>query len=310
MVIRNFTPQDGQEVINLWNACLPADPLDRENFYRRVVCDENFNPALFLLAEKDGKLIGFVYGTKRCILDGVPGPQHENAWIVAMGVHPDSRSKGTGDALLTALENIFRGKGVKTVDVGPYPFNYFCPGVDQAAYASGVSFLTNRGYTSKGGCCSMDINLRGYQTPARYVEKKERLIAEGYEFISFSYEEVLPLFDFLKAHFPWWLGDVRGAITAGRAEKTLILAKHEGKVAGFVMRAFDGCEERFGPFGVSPAYQGAGLGGVLFHEMMNQLVSRRVFYTWFLWTGGRNVDIYGTWGMKVYRTYAMLTKNI
>jgi hypothetical protein len=75
------------------------------------------------------------------------------------------------------------------------------------------------------------------------------------------------------------------------------------------MRAFDGTEERFGPFGVNPAHQGVGLGGVLFHEMMNQLVGQRIFYTWFLWTGGRNLDIYGTWGMKVYRTYTMMGKE-
>jgi hypothetical protein len=72
----------------------------------------------------------------------------------------------------------------------------------------------------------------------------------------------------------------------------------------------DGTGERFGPFGVKPSLQGIGLGAVLFHGMMENLVENRIFYTYFLWTGGRNLDIYGTWGMKVYRTYAMIGRVI
>jgi GNAT superfamily N-acetyltransferase len=310
MIIKNFTSQDGPAVISLWNRCLPADTLDEENFYRRVICDVNFDPELFLLAEENGIPVGFAYGTKRRVPDEFSGLQPENAWLVAMGVDPKSRKQGTGQKLLSALEDTLRGKGALNLDVGTYPCNYFCPGVDTDVYGTGVDFLTKRGYIPKGECCSMDINLRGYETPMRYLEKKEKLIDEGYVFTAFSFGDSLPLFAFLREHFPWWLNDVRGAITAGRAEKTMVLAKHRGKVVGFVMRAFDGCEERFGPFGVSPAYQGVGLGGVLFHEMMNQLINRRIFYTWFLWTSGRNLDIYGAWGMKVYRKYTMMGKKI
>jgi hypothetical protein len=72
----------------------------------------------------------------------------------------------------------------------------------------------------------------------------------------------------------------------------------------------DGTAERFGPFGVAQKLQGIGLGAVLFHEMMENMVRARVFYTYFLWTTGRNLDIYGTWGMRVYRTYAMMGKAI
>jgi len=314
MKIRPFTPADTASVIALWNACLPVDALNAEQFNRRVVCDVNFDASLFLLAEaeneaEEGTLTGFAYGAKRRAPDELSGLQPENGWLVAMGVLPDARTKGVGDALLTALEQALFARGVKTIDVGIYPCNYICPGVDVEAYADGLAFLTKRGYAARGDNCSMDINLRGYETPARYVEKKAKLLASGYTFEAYNYDDTLPILDFLRKDFPWWLNDVRGAIIAGRAEKTLIVAKTGGEIVGFVMRAFDGSEERFGPFGVSPTQQGTGLGGVLFHEMMNQLVQNRIFYTWFLWTNGRNLDIYGTWGMKIYRTYTMLQKK-
>jgi GNAT superfamily N-acetyltransferase len=309
-MIRLYQAHDGSRVISLWNACLPADAVDGENFYRRVICDINFDSSLFLLAEKDGELTGFAYGAKRKVPDEIAGLQPDNAWLVAMGVQPRHRGKGLGGALLSALESALADKGAKTIDAGPYPCNYFSPGIDKAAYTTGLRFLQSRGYADKGECCSMDINLRGYETPARYIDKKQKLISGGYEFGAYKNEDALPLFDFIKAHFPWWLNDVRGAILAGRGPRTLILARRENSVAGFVMRAFDGTEERFGPFGVDPALQGVGLGGVLFHEMMNQLVGQRIFYTWFLWTGGRNLDIYGTWGMKAFRTYTMLGKKL
>jgi len=225
-------------------------------------------------------------------------------------VLPDHRNKGTGGALLDTLEKEFRARGTKVIDVGVYPCNYFCPGVDVEAYGSGLAFLTQRGYVARGDNVSMDLNLRGYQTPARYVEKKAKLIADGYTFEPYAYEDTLVIFDFLRKDFPWWLNDVRNAIIAGRAQNTLIVAKKDGVIVGFVMRAFDGSEERFGPFGVSPTQQGTGLGSVLFHELMNQLVQNRIFYTWFLWTNGRNIDIYGTWGMKIYRTYTMVRKTL
>ena len=65
MTIRSYTTTDAPTVINLWNTCLPADMINEENFYKRVICDINFDLNLFLLAEKAGELLGFAYGARR-----------------------------------------------------------------------------------------------------------------------------------------------------------------------------------------------------------------------------------------------------
>ena len=211
---------------------------------------------------------------------------------------------------MEAIEKILRDEGAKKIDVGPYASNYFCPGVDKDAYAVGLGFLSRRGYEAKSESCSMHLSLRGYKTPPRYVEKKRALEAAGYRFKPYAAEDALGFFDFMRENFGWWLPDVRASILAGRAEKTLILAQDSsGAVAGFVLRSMDGTGERFGPFGTKPSLQGKGIGAVLFHEMMENMVRDRIFYTYFLWTGGRNLDIYGAWGMKVYRSYAMMSRS-
>jgi len=311
MNIRKYTAADEQSAIKLWNASLKEDQINRENFYTRIICDVNFDPNLYLLVEENGGLLGFIYGTKRRIPDEAAGLQPENAWIVAMGCCPNYRRKGVGTALVKALEQALAERSAKNVDIGAYATNYFFPGVDQKAYADGVEFFKNLGYVDKGICCSMDLNLREYETPAKYLDRKAKLEGEGYTFGAFKMADCLPVFDFMNTHFPYWRPNVRENILRGRGEETIQLAWNpSGEVAGFAMRAMDGTPGRFGPFGIASNQQGTGLGAILFHNLVRDMVEWRIFYTWFLWTGGRNLDIYATWGMKEYRTYCMMGKAL
>lgn len=310
MEIFAYRPEFLQAAIELWNACLTEDRVDEENFYNRIVYDVNFDPEKYLLAFVGDTPAGFVYATKRRVPDEISGLQPEQGWIVAFGVAPAFRRRNIGRSLYRKAEEALVSEGAQKIDAGAYGTNYFFPGVDVNAYEAGVAFLKVMGYERSGECCSMDIALRGYQAPPKYIEKKRALIEKGYRFDLYRPEDALSLFAFLREDFSWWLPDVRRAILAGRAEKTLILAHSpEGKVVGFVLRGMDGTPERFGPFGTSPSLQGIGIGAVLFHEMMENLVKARLFYTYFLWTSGRNLSIYGTWGMKVYRTYDMMSKS-
>jgi GNAT superfamily N-acetyltransferase len=217
-----------------------------------------------------------------------------------------------GQALLELTEEKLLEESAQKIDVGPYPSNYICPGVDKNANSSGLKFFLTAGNEKKSESCSMHMNLRGYRTPAKYIAKKKTLEAAGYRFKPYEAIDAVSLFAFIKEDFYLWLPDIRSSILAGRAEKTMLLAQDAatGATVGFVMRAMDGTPERFGPFGTKPSLQGKGIGAVLFHEMMQNMVKDRIFYTYFLWTEGRNLDIYAGWGMSIYRTYAMLAKTL
>jgi ribosomal protein S18 acetylase RimI-like enzyme len=311
MNIREYQAADAGKLCGLWNKCLPLDRLNPANFYQRIIYDVNFDPGALLIAETNNEFAGFIYAVKRRVADEVYGMEPEQGWIAAMGTEPSSQKQGIGKALLAEAEKKLFGAGVKRIDVGPYTTNYICPGVDRENYAAGLRFFKKNGYREGNDSYSMHMSLRGFRVPDRYVERKKALAAEGYSFGAFDPRDAPDLFAFLRGHFIQWLPDVRRSILAGRAEKTLILARDkQGKTAGFALRAMDGTDERFGPFGVNPSLQGMGLGGVLFHEMMEDMAANRIFYTYFLWGDGRNPEIYSTWGMKAYRTYAMLYKDI
>ena len=275
------------------------------------MCDENFDPSLYLLAEENGIILGFVYGIKRKVYDEIKGMESEQGWIAAMGVHPSRRGQGIGSALLDAVEKLLKEKGTARLDVGPYGSAYICPGIDKECYSTGVTFFSNRGYTDSGESCSMQMDLWGFKVPPKYAEKKKNLEAQGFIFKPFAKEDTLALVRFMEKYFPYWLPAVRSSILLGRAEETLIIAlEKNGEAAGFVMRAMDGTDERFGPFGVRPELQGIGLGSVLFFEMMENMFRKRIFHTYFMWTSGRNLEIYGSWGMKIFRRFTMFHKII
>ncbi len=311
MTIRSLTSGDIAAAQTLWNQCLPQDALDMREFGKRILYDVNFDPELYLLAEEGGLLAGFCYLTLRRVPDEIAGLEPGKAYLVAMGVRPGCMRKGAGKALIEWAHTLLKNRGVTTVAVCCYANNYFCPGVDAAAYPEGVPFLESMGYEARGECVSMALNLHGFVYPRKYLEKKAALCAQGYRFAPFTPADTLALYAFMRAEFAHWLPNVRQALAEGRGEDALLLAHApNGEVIGFVLRAMDGCPERFGPFGVSNAMQGGGIGTVLFHEMMQSMVEKHIFYTHFLWTGGRNIDIYSTWGMHVYRTYTLMNATL
>ena len=300
MNIRNFAAGDESAIIALWNNTLTVDTVEMDLFCRRVLCDAYFDPDLFLIAEDSRQPVGFAYAVIN----------NQQAWIGAMGVQSEYRCMGIGTALLNKLEAALIDRGAKNITLGNNPFNYFFPGVDQAAYKDALEFFKSRGYAETGDCVSMDMNLRGYRKPQKYIEKKAQLEAGGYRFQPFRIQDTMSFITFLREHFPSWQSDVCGSILGGRAQRTVRLAwDPDGKVIGFAMRSMDGTEERFGPFGVAEFAQGKSIGAILFNDLMENMVERRIFYTYFQQTTGRNLDIYGTWGMKIYRTYSLMSKD-
>ncbi|RMG57049.1 MAG: GNAT family N-acetyltransferase [Deltaproteobacteria bacterium] len=69
------------------------------------------NPLGCLVAEVDGRVVGFVIGTIRGWEFGIP----KCGWIEIVGVDPDYRRKGVARALIDALEPFFRMNSVPSV---------------------------------------------------------------------------------------------------------------------------------------------------------------------------------------------------
>ena len=89
MNIRNYTQKEEQAVVDLWNRALPFDSIDVSKFRRQAILDENFDPELAFVAEEEGRITGFLFGTKRRFPYLERGLEPDRGWINVLFVDPD-----------------------------------------------------------------------------------------------------------------------------------------------------------------------------------------------------------------------------
>jgi GNAT superfamily N-acetyltransferase len=181
--LREYHCYDVTGVVDLWNRCLPADPITREIFDDRILLDPNFDPAGCWVAMQDGRIVGFVYALVR----RTPLPwgfesafEHDRqiGWIFALFVHEDYRRQGIGSALLDRALAFLEAGGVKHVILGNYAPNYVLSGVDTEAYPGAREFLEHHGFAVHGRSDEMVIARRGEEVVGycqhRYGHHAER----------------------------------------------------------------------------------------------------------------------------------------
>lgn len=103
--IREFRVGDYDPLIELWeNAGLPHKPKGRDN-KKNIARELNWRNAVFLVAEKNGRLIGSAFGTH----DGRKG------WINRVAVLPEYRRQGVATDLVREVEKRIKSKGIRII---------------------------------------------------------------------------------------------------------------------------------------------------------------------------------------------------
>jgi ribosomal protein S18 acetylase RimI-like enzyme len=81
---------------------------ERRGFWKRKIAYAGIYPRPALVAETEGKVVGFILGYvsgwEFCVPDNV-------GWIDTLGVDPDYQRRGIGRALFNALIELFRRSG-------------------------------------------------------------------------------------------------------------------------------------------------------------------------------------------------------
>jgi len=88
--------------------------IEKRGYWRSVYQRYGANPDAgrqFLVAEADGRVVGFVIGEVRDWEFGSP----PCGWVFAIDVQPEARQAGVGARLLVAICAAFRRAGVRTV---------------------------------------------------------------------------------------------------------------------------------------------------------------------------------------------------
>jgi ribosomal protein S18 acetylase RimI-like enzyme len=86
--------------------------LSKPDYWRKAYTRYGTRPGrYFLVAERDGRVIGFIIGEVRAWEFGSP----PSGWVFALGVDPEAREGGIGSRLFDALIARLKASGVATV---------------------------------------------------------------------------------------------------------------------------------------------------------------------------------------------------
>lgn len=310
--IINYDHRYETSIIDLWNRTLVADSINASFLRKQILFDDNFQDDLCLLAIDNEKIIGFILGIKRVYPYLDRGLEPDRGWISVLFVDPDYQRKGIGSRLVDEIEKKFVDKGVKRINVASYSPGYFFPGIDVNAYKEAIEFFKHKNYSDLGEAVSMERSLFDHKLSDDFYNRKRIAEKEGFKFTRFSYDKSFELLIFLQKNFGGgWKYNALTAMRNQTAEDTIWLALNsDNQIVGFCMRKMDGNDNRFGPFGVLENLRSHGLGYILFELMMNDMKERRLYYLFFLWTGGAGMRFYLRHGVKVYRTYQLFEKRV
>lgn len=289
-----------------------GDRIDAAAWRSRVLLDPNFLPESCAVAEdSQGVLVGFMLGLARQVPYFAQGYEREKSWITAFGVLPEHRHAGVGSALLEHVCQVLRAGGAQEVAVAPYVPNYFIPGVDVAIYADAVRFLERHAFAVQSRPLSMRADIATFQALEEIIATQARLQAEGIQVGLATAEDMVPLQQFLRRCFSWdWVrfaGEVLADLFAGDPRAVgVLVAKQDGAVVGYAQfRA-----ERFGPFGVDPAWRSRGIGRVLLAQTLLAMRQRGSHCAWFLWTSDTAAWLYQQCGFREVRRFAVMRKAL
>ncbi|MCY0881377.1 MAG: GNAT family N-acetyltransferase, partial [Firmicutes bacterium] len=233
-MIRTYHSQDTRALLAAWNQSLPADSITDDIFLRHIATDANFDPHGLFIAEDHGRIIGALLAiVRRMPLSGTD-LEPDTGWITTFFVHPTSRHRGIGQALLRAADDFFIRRHRTTIFFASYAPGYFLPGIDRRTYPAGANLLESAGFSMQYEAVAMDKNLVGWIVPGdvRAIEERHRQNGMLIEALTLPY--VSALLSFIDSEFnPDWSRAVRSALQHGLPLSRILIARSQDALAGF-----------------------------------------------------------------------------
>lgn len=350
MRIRTFTTMDLPAVIGVWNESVQAGEvvyydLTEDYFHTKFERDPNYTPELSLVAEEDGRVIGFINGVaKKVFLDNETN-ENTPGFITCFFVRRDSRGKGVGQALIDALCGRFAASGKQSVAIcndNPVNLDWHIPGtpghdhnntpgVDVAS--PGYGFLKTIGFEEKDREIAMYLNLREYQPWEGMKERQEKLLAEGvytgrYDAsLGYDYDRMCD-----RVGSDYWREVIRSELSCwreGRPNTDARFIPNGTKVpAGPRPMLAATCDKRIVAFtgpvdkqtsgrgwfcGIftDPEFEHRGIAPILFHLLMQEFIAEgATFSTLFTGEKNRAQNIYLRTGFRIVRRFAFMKKAL
>lgn len=305
MQIIKYNQKYEQDVVNLWNETLAADPITINKFRKQALLDDNFDNDLCFIAVEENKVIGFLLATKRKFPYLDRGLEPTRGWINVMFVDSGYQRRGIGSELVSVAHERLKEMGAQNITLGAYSPNYFFPGIDKENYKGAINFFDKIGYTSGKESYSMCKSLHDFRMSETTFGKIRKAKEHGYEVKNFEYKHALDLLEFLRIEFGGgWKRNALISMQNGLAEDCILVCLDKNKeIVGFCMRMIDGNPMRFGPIGVKESTRNHGIGGIIFDIMQKEMQQKGIYHMYFVSTEENGRRFYERHGLKVFRTF-------
>lgn len=309
--IRAFRAGRLAAVVDLWNRCLPVDPITVRRFRNLVLLDPNFDPAGLRLAHVADRLVGAVYAVRRSVPMRGLDIEPDSGWIMFFFVDPDFREQGIGRQLLNgALHWLDRGQ----VDFSPYTPNYVLPGLDAATYPAAANLLKQLGFTTFYEAVAMHRSLDGYEIPIAVRQQLAGLADSGYTLRTANDDDLVDLIPLARNHFNAdWSRAIRENVGAGMPlDRIVVVREPAERLVGWAMfGTYENVIDRFGPFGVLEECRGTGLGKALLYKTMAAMRAQGARSAWFLWTDEQSAagHLYRSAGFEITRRFQIMRRT-
>lgn len=168
---RFASERDVPDLIALWNACLPPDPITESFFQERFFDHVHSNPEGYFVYEKHRRLIGFGAISLH--------PTNPSANIEILLVDPRHRRKGLGSLLLKHLVAHVTNRGCREITAGFSCLALF-EGIDADAMPEGASFLGRRGFVETGVRYEDVVGKEPYEQSLNHKARGSLTLPDGF----------------------------------------------------------------------------------------------------------------------------------
>lgn len=313
--VRTYRSGDATGIAGAWTRAAPADGITARRFRDLVLLDRNFDAAGLFVAEDGHQIVGAAYAVRRLIAHEGADLQPETGWIPFFFVVPSHRRRGLGRELVTRALGWLRTQGIAEALFSSYTPNYILPGLDAERYPEAAELLADLGFKPLERPSAMDRSLIGYTMPDEIRGRVAALRDAGWHFGTPDDDDLVALIRVAGDAFNAdWARAIREGVLSGMPPERIVIAKDpSGAVLGWAMHGtYESAIERFGPFGVLPQSRGTGLGKILLHLTLEQMVSLGAHNAWFLWAdeGTAASALYLKTGFAVTRTFDILRADL
>lgn len=330
MLIRTYEEADFPYVQQLWNDAVAAGevvykPISAETFREKFLGNANYWPELSLVAETEGKVVGFVNGVMKKVFLPKQNAENTPGYLTCIFVARANRRQGVGSALMEALEQRMRVHGKKNVMChGDNPINLDwtipgtpghdhnnAPGMDEAC--AGYPFLQARGYVPRYHEVAMYLNLQDYRAPEDLAQKRQKLADEGiytgFYDVAWNYE-YNGIFDRVGSEY--WRKVFQDEI-ASPHPRPILVAAHDGAICGFTGPVDKQPSGRgwFTGICTDPLFEKRGIASVLFNLLMQAFIAEgAAFSTLFTGKEAHARRVYERAGLRAARYFAIMEKHL